>query len=228
MTIESSEQEWEERSIAQRLEALPVRRMYRHNLADVLLVWRGLKPATDVVIGREWEVGAAGQGLDADELYGAKAAMEQAGLAVVEGEDESGTMDDGEGRPRYAYAQRRCFVAREPQIAERLKRAHDEGDERTFGELVGFPPTAVDAYVGSEQGRGGKLLDPVDLPAVVRESESMAFAQYRLSKEHWREEIGTARRWAEEVKRVSPHLYAEIVRDYRATRTGPAGLPSDD
>lgn len=208
-----------EAEIVKELERLPIRPMYFHNIVDVLLAWRGLKPATDVVLGREWASNEEAKILTEADVENAKRILGSAGLSVVEGAGESGEIEgeDDEGRPvalrpLYRYDQKVLFISRAREIAEKLKQAHEQDDSRTFGELSGFPATAIEAYVRAEQGAADELMDTEELPKKIKDKDVAAFTEFRLSKKHWREEIKTAQRWAEEIQRISPRVYEKIVR----------------
>jgi hypothetical protein len=79
-------------------------------------------------------------------------------------------------------------------------------DQRILGAAFGYPPTATEAYIA---GRGLSPRDATDDP------ELRAFATYALSPEHAQSELGTAHRWAAQVKAVSPAIYNEQVMTIR-------------
>jgi hypothetical protein len=93
-------------------------------------------------------------------------------------------------------------VSKDKTTAELLARAHAEKDDREFGRLVGYPPTAVNAFVDNEP-----RIEREDLPEDIRNSEYINFQNFVLSKKHWREETETIKKWAETIKRMDPVLY---------------------
>ena len=72
------------------------------------------------------------------------------------------------------------FVGRERETVSRLVASWIAHDTVETGILLGFPSTAVEAFVDSLDGKG-KL---VDLPASLAHEPWARFLQYRLS-EHW-------------------------------------------
>lgn len=91
------------------------------------------------------------------------------------------------------------YVARDEVRLAQMEAAHLEGDSRLYGESVGFPATAVDAYMDDH------IVSPdtvTSLPASAR-----PFAYYGFSPEHADAEVATAVRWAEAVRRTDPVLY---------------------
>lgn len=114
------------------------------------------------------------------------------------------------------------YLARTKSEAKELKRLFERvTDEKNcykrLGELSGFPPTAIEAY--------GKYIDegsPIDgdsvvtiehknLPEEIKKRDWFNFTQFRLSRNNWREELETSKRWAEVTKLLDPKLYEIIV-----------------
>jgi hypothetical protein len=123
------------------------------------------------------------------------------------------------------YDKVRVYVSKNSSLADKLFEAQkklNDGNleaETTYGQLSGFPESAITAYSkalhSTEPGSFEKntmLRD--ELPEDIRTQEFAAFATFRLSRDHWQEEIGTAKLWAEEIQRLNPKLYARIVKAY--------------
>ncbi len=87
-----------------------------------------------------------------------------------------------------------------------LARAHNENNDREFGLLVGYPITAVDAFLGNQP-----RIEHEDLPKEIQSSEYFHFLEFVLSKDHWQEEIETVKRQAEIVQKVAPAFYQNII-----------------
>ncbi len=79
---------------------------------------------------------------------------------------------------------------------------------KEFGQIYGFPQTAVEAF---------DELDKMffDIPEDIKNKDYMAFCWFALSKEHWQQEIKVAQKWAQTVKDLSPNLYNRIVIKYK-------------
>ncbi len=121
------------------------------------------------------------------------------------------------------------YAARNREDAERLAQLYPSNmrgetppeEVKELGILFGFPHSAVEAFkteVESESREGPRtetVLKREDLPEEILNEEIAAFLSFILSKEHWREEMETVRRWAEVVKQRAPQLYARLVKEYR-------------
>ncbi|MDD5750886.1 MAG: hypothetical protein PHU56_04615 [Candidatus Pacebacteria bacterium] len=94
-------------------------------------------------------------------------------------------------------------IARDKAALERLNHAHGKLE---FGLALGYPYTAAAAF-----SKGHKfLMEHEDLPFDVKSSEIMDFLFFRLSKEHWHEELETVKRWSRAIKENFPDFYKKI------------------
>lgn len=203
-----------ERGLIELVEQLPIDDQYK---VDLLLVWRGLKPATDiaftlrefdesgnlfsVVAGHEKTLGEIRSTLDSLELVYVEKGPRQ---------DKSGTKEE-----------QWFFLSRDKENAEKLMTSFEgagaskKGADAEYGRLSGFPPSAIDAFVKiQEKGfarRHEVSIDKEGLPAEVLKEDFMPFVRFRLSVEHWQEELETAKGWAEEIRQVDPALYERVV-----------------
>lgn len=73
-----------------------------------------------------------------------------------------------------------------------------------FGHDFGFPTTAIDVYQCTPQKYEGNVPDHI-------ERDTITFAQYILSNEYWQQELQTAQRWRDTIKRSSSHLYKKFL-----------------
>lgn len=125
-----------------------------------------------------------------------------AGIAVIVG--RQGTM----GRIGRKHATTlELFLGSSRVNAERLQDAvlANNYDSHAVGIALGYPETAVDAFVNQHRAL---TIAPSQVPGIDPEVDM--FAGFRLSADHYKEELETARRWAETVKAVSPRIYAEL------------------
>lgn len=113
----------------------------------------------------------------------------------------SGDKDDGAVHQRF-----RIFTAsHSPALLDLIDTAFEQQsneDKWMMGQAFGYPPTAIEAYV---HGRG------VSPRTVTDDLELLAFAQFKLSPEHAREELELGRRWANRVREISPVIYQEAL-----------------
>jgi hypothetical protein len=85
---------------------------------------------------------------------------------------------------------------------------HSAAWHQTYGTLLGFPKSAIDAFIHHKEGM-------VRAPEEIRHTELGAFydsiGAFRLSKAHWREEIKTVEKWMESIRTVSPELLEHLL-----------------
>ncbi len=90
----------------------------------------------------------------------------------------------------------------------------DSSPEYDFamGTALGYPQTAIEAYsryiIGSQSEQ---MLDNGELPEEVRNKEYMKYLNFRLSRDHWQEELEVVKQSAEAIKAHTPALYSQIV-----------------
>ena len=81
---------------------------------------------------------------------------------------------------------------------------HSDIQER--GRVLGFPDSAVSVFKKDEL-----LMSEEELPREVKESDYIKFLNFRLSRDHWQEELESVRHRAEMVRTHFPGLYDRIV-----------------
>jgi hypothetical protein len=111
------------------------------------------------------------------------------------------------------------YVARDQQWLEKLKTAERTDDDQALGEIYGFPPTAVAAFVD------GTRIPPVE---VTPTPELAAFAAYMVSPDHAAEDVQTAQRWAGQVRELSPRLYAGMLELGQSNLDYRLGIPNTE
>lgn len=99
------------------------------------------------------------------------------------------------------------FIAQSKENLASLVKSWGTEDQEAIGKALGFPPTAVEAFVGKRENWFRE-----DVSKEIRESESITFLTPVLSRDNWREEIKEGEKRAEFIKRNSPEIYATIVK----------------
>lgn len=132
------------------------------------LIAGGLKPSTEIFLPVDRAIEIVDQ-------------LSSFGLAVTLGDKEQ--TDQGE--------QFRCSIAKDVPTLERLKTVSANMDDLAYGELMGFPKTAAEAYVN-------KML----LETNPDEINPDMIMPMRLSKDHWPKELYHLARWSYFVKIV--------------------------
>ncbi len=110
------------------------------------------------------------------------------------------------------------FFAKNDEDIVSMIKAQKEGDNMVMGELLGYPPTAVQAFSAAVQEDKVK-----DLLASDKEIEDHctddpdlpAFIKMGLSRANIREELNIIRKNVELVREYAPILCEQIIQDYR-------------
>ena len=90
-------------------------------------------------------------------------------------------------------------MAHDQATLDRLLKAQADQDHQEYGELMGFPKTAIEAF----QNRELRFKNASDA------DRDVIFGM-TLSRDHWQEELALLRRWSQLVKRYAPNLYDVI------------------
>lgn len=84
---------------------------------------------------------------------------------------------------------------------------------RAHGELSGFPPSAIDAYIK------GESVSVDAIPRSVRGAPSYIFGTFRYSAQ-WEKELSVGEEWARTICTLAPGLYGKFLRVFRSVRLG--------
>jgi hypothetical protein len=178
---QSIEEESAKQEIVRTLEKL---NLSLEQKAWLILVVLGMKPATELVIG---------EGNDSQDTI--KEVLSRAGLAYANRDDEYINKKDIYGKiPILAV----ISVARNRETLDELLKVSGKKDHGDYGRLMGYPETAVKAFVNKE------LLDKKDYPYM-----SDNIFPLKLSKDHWREEVEHLKSWNEAIKKYAPETYRQ-------------------
>jgi len=102
------------------------------------------------------------------------------------------------------------LVAEKEENLEKVIEAGKSRDDKTFGALMGYPKTAVDAY-NTEQAFDYEEELPKDELEQLRQDGVLPFINFMPSREHWKEELNYAKENQKLIKERIPLLYAELV-----------------
>ncbi len=169
---------------------------------DILLAALGEKPATHLTFTLdEWNAGNKGEESfkkEAEKLFATTTAL---GLYAA---TDTRIFEDAEAG---AYQVESFSFSRSQEnarLTSRLFWSLEQSDELVLGKLLGFPDTAISAFV-SETG----MIAVDHLPSAI--PEDGAFISFRMSTANVEEEIKTVRRWAAATKAADEALYYEIL-----------------
>jgi len=111
-----------------------------------------------------------------------------------------------------------CFVANNPEDLNSISKLwfgdqeKDPGIYRELGRMSGYPPTAIDPQILT-------ISETEKIEKLKKEPNLIPFAVlFYMSKEHFENELETVRKWAEEIKLVTPALYQLFLRDFQSRR----------
>ncbi|MBI3889373.1 hypothetical protein HY312_02250 [Candidatus Saccharibacteria bacterium] len=165
--------------------------------AGILLVFAGLKPTALVVLESDiWANGETEKQIDQKVWLNLQFILDRLAIKYATHTNSMGAQK----RMRIMNV----YIAKETTLVREVALAHRHGDERLLGELFGYPPTSVQAFLDDD------CIDPLELPesTTAVTSEDMKFLNHRLSKKNWENEISYLPTYAAQVRQLSPAIYA--------------------
>lgn len=155
--------------------------------ANMVLVLLGLKPATNIFfLGDDENVESFKSKIKETSLF----------FDVIEKLplDNKRVKEDLVIAKKQEIASLVAFLFKDPSL-----------NRRELGVYMGYPKTAIDAYVGMEERHQ-------DYKKVFEERGISGTAiAYVLSRDHWQEEIKVAEKWVEALKLKAPEIYKQII-----------------
>lgn len=185
----------------EKVESLPIRDFDK---VDLILLLAGFKTAVDINVP-----------INNDNWHNI---IKDLGLYFIEDE---GLRDE---------SKRKYYIARSQEDAEKLHDAFAKNNDTEAGILSGYPATAVENYVKTTEDLKSPNLtesdvinllkeryaEIVDLPLEVKDiQELLPLAHFGLSRQNWKEEIVTIKKWADTVRNLDPELYDRIHGYYK-------------
>jgi len=135
----------------------------------------------------------------------AKKSITMAGLAYHANERETIRCRNWNGGGTHDVDLVEMIAGKDSRTVDAAMQAYEEGNERAMGRYLGFPETAIQAYLGERQPFMG-VIAPANHPIDM-------FTGFVFSRDHWKEEFcDTSVRWHDTVKRLSPALYREAIK----------------
>jgi len=101
----------------------------------------------------------------------------------------------------------RYIFSKTKEGVDKYKRAEEEQNDRLFGEIYGFPETAIEAYK-----KPGEKIKHVELSQEIRSHEAYEFLNFMPSRKNFQQEFETAIKWAKFVKQNSPEIYYQYLK----------------
>jgi len=149
--------------------------------ANLILVLLKEKPATDLTIFVK----------TAEELSEEEEKIKRIGLKF-----EKIKQQEKNGRQVVEYS-----VASDENNLSELLGVDPSADHEKYGLLMGYPPSAVKAFMD------GELIDPDAERKILAENSDIVFSNFRLSKSNNRAELEVLRRWSRRIEEEALDIY---------------------
>ncbi|MEI8174558.1 MAG: hypothetical protein WCG28_01255 [bacterium] len=105
----------------------------------------------------------------------------------------------------------KVLIAKSVEILNEFREAEKKSDNFKIGKLYGYPETAITWFNNKSKQELMELPKIIEAERVLDKEDLRGFLEFRLSPNHWKEELEFVRGNKELVKIYSPNLYAEIV-----------------
>jgi len=193
------------------VERLEKSEMAIDNKINFLLTKSGLKPASEILLViKTWHDEGLTEHMSEEEIQESLSIIQESGLPyhlkdreIIEEPYMKKKEPDVERF--YEREQMKIIIGRSKEDLDFLERARESKSDEMLGKAYGFPPTAIEAFVGKR-----KRLNRRSLPLEIRHSDGIIFSSPTLSQDNWQEEIKYGQRCGEFIKRITPKLYEEM------------------
>lgn len=207
-----SVKELDERTI-ERIESAPV--VGIDGKVGLLLLKTKDKPVSDIEVrGEAWNDGEGRKVVSEDDIAKVEELIRDLGLVFKkEKPTEMRWSSVGNSEEDIIFENITIHVGKDE---ESLKKILSAKTSQEYGEAYGYPQTAVELFNRGPDDDGNTLMR-WELPEEEMKSDYYPFIMFRMSKANWREEVETAKKWAQAVKRNSPKLFQEYSDFIRET-----------
>lgn len=177
--------------------------------ALILMVADGKKPATwQVITSKKWSEGDSETRISAARWSELNYIFDALGLvSVVQTRlDDTTFVQPKNGRHQWIELAD-VFLSRDNSHAHKLASAVASGDHRRIGIHLGFPQSAIDAFMSKNTipiSEWPKSTDTID-------EESMKFLNHMISRDNWKEEISYLPLFSQRVKELSSIIYYDCI-----------------
>jgi len=178
---------------------------------NLMLTKGGLKPASEILLViKTWYEDGLTEHMSEENVQESLSVIQALGLPYRLGErktvEESYSTEDEPDRQKFFRRdQMNILIGRTSEDLEFLERALKSNSDEMLGKAFGFPPTAVEAFVGKRE-----TLDRQSLPLDIQHSDGILFSSPTLSRENWQQETRQGQLYGEFIKKISPKLYEEM------------------
>lgn len=189
---------------------------------DLLLTKIGYKKICDVKIVTEvWYEGEVEKSLDYDKVEEIKNKIKELGMEIdiseekeeitTEYEDDDVNEDNAHLKTGINKTNKYLdiSIAKNKTARDEYVEALRSQDHFKMGESFGFPKTAISAFLDES-----KAIRRENLPEQIKNDDVYYFITFRvLSKDHWQDEVNLVRKWQKAVKKNSPKIYEEYLKE---------------
>lgn len=102
------------------------------------------------------------------------------------------------------------LISKDKNILDKFTKADKDGDDKTFGLILGYPPTAIETYNTDKKFNPHEELSPDEIKKLEDEG-LMPFLLFMPSRDHWIDELEWARENQRLIMEKSPKLYKELL-----------------
>lgn len=161
--------------------------------AEVILVFLGEKPAAEMYLPNKDNADHVVDDLRRIGLY----------AEVIEGRVQG----------KHAHAVD-IGVAKSQELLDELKQTKSNENHRRYGELMGYPSSAIDAFLGENEAE--KLSSGEQTK--MTEGLSDVLVHFRFSKQHAEEELAKLKKWFRIIAEHAPELFDELYKKEEADK----------
>ncbi|PIP17311.1 MAG: hypothetical protein COX44_00585 [Candidatus Portnoybacteria bacterium CG23_combo_of_CG06-09_8_20_14_all_37_13] len=178
---------------------------------NLMLTKGDLKPASEtLLVIKTWHEDGLTEHMSEEDVQESLSVIRALGLPYRLGERKTveepySTEDEPDRQKFFRRDQMNILIGRTSEDLEFLERALKSNSDEMVGKAFGFPPTAIEAFVGKRE-----VLDRQSLPLDIQHSDGVLFSSPTLSRDNWQEEIKRGQLYGEFIKKISPKLYGKM------------------
>ena len=178
--------------------------------ALILMVADGKKPATwQQITSEKWAEGSQETRITPQRWQDLNEIFDNLGLAsVVRTRLDDSTFVQPKDSAHQWVELADIFLARDQSYATEVASAVEAGDHAKIGKLLGFPKSAVDAFMSKNTLPISQW--PISTETV--DKSSMKFLNHMISKDNWKKEIAYLPDFSKRVKELSEKIYHDNLK----------------
>ncbi|MBI5401486.1 hypothetical protein HZB05_01510 [Candidatus Wolfebacteria bacterium] len=182
-----------------------------HDKINLLLTKGGLKPSSEIVLAIKTQTDEGlTEHMSEKEVQEFLSIIKESGLPYRFQDREVirepySTKKEPEIQKFYRREQMNILIGRSREELDLLEHALESKSDEMLGRAFGFPPTAIEAFVGKRKPLNRQSLSPD-----IQHSDGILFSSPTLSQDNWQEEIKQGEQCGKFIKEISPQLYNEM------------------